>query len=125
MGTAEKKFSESSLPVLRRRAKNTLMRDFNGSPQDYIGKDESSPSDGLTRNPQLELEEAYKNFLRIHLNVKKESDVRANFEIKNRASIEHKRKLFCRSGYLVEILPNGTVRGTQDHSSPYSKLPRS
>eukprot|EP00794_Sanderia_malayensis_P007350 gene7350-8169_t len=110
--------SDSGLPILRRRQKNAMAKDLDESTKGGIGKRKYS----LGQNPQLELEEAYKNFLQNHLNVKREADVKADYPIRNPASIEHKRKLFCRSGYLVEILPNGTVRGTQDHNSPYTQL---
>ena len=113
--------SKQELPVLRRRIKSPVLKDYDGSPYDYIGKDEPPKKDPLEGSPQLELDEAYSIFLRNHLRVTNEESVPPNFVIKNPASIEHKRKLFCRSGYLVEILPNGTVRGTQDHNSPHSK----
>lgn len=33
-------------------------------------------------------------------------------------------KIFCRSGYHLEILPNGMVRGTVDQDSKYGKYSR-
>ena len=33
-------------------------------------------------------------------------------------------KIFCRSGYHLEILPNGMVRGTLNQNSKYSKYSR-
>lgn len=100
-------------PILRRRIKSPLQRYRDGS-HDNIGKGEEASS-------QLEINEAYRNFLRNNLHMTTERRVPPSFLIKSPASTEHKRKLFCRSGYLVEILPNGTVRGTQDHTSPYSE----
>ena len=98
------------------------MRGNHRMAHDHIGKDEPPKKDSLNQSPHLALDEAYRNFLRNHLHVTKERGLPPNYLIKNPASIEHKRKLFCRSGYLVEILPNGTVRGTQDHTSPYSEF---
>ena len=124
MAKAERLLSSSDKrsPSIRRRAKNALMRDYDGSPYDYIGKSEASSKDDLTQSSQLDLAEAYRNFLRNHLNVRDERTITPDYVITNKASIEHKRQLFCRSGYLVEILPNGTVRGTQDQRSPHSEF---
>lgn len=114
--------SDKKYLVLHRRVKNRLLRYYDATPNYYVGKAAAQKQDSLNESPQLEIDEAYRNFLRNHLHVPSDRRLPPNFRIKNPASIEHKRKLFCKSGYLVEILPNGTVRGTQDHTSPYSKF---
>ena len=38
------------------------------------------------------------------------------------ALLPRKRKLQCRNGYFLEVRPDGTVRGTKNNDSIYSKL---
>jgi len=99
-------------PVLRRRIKSPFMSGRRRPARGYT----------LSGSTQLKMDEAYSMFLRNHLRVKDEKTLSPNFAIEHPASTSHTGKLYCKSRYLIEVRPNGEVRGTRNFNSPYTKL---
>ena len=113
--------TESSLKyaVLRRRTKSPLRGDGYG--QGYIGRDEAANRKSLDESPQLELDDAFSQFLRNHLIVSDERKLSPDYVITKPASTVYTVTMYCRNGYFVGVSPGGEVYATQNYSSPDSK----